>query len=435
MLINLLLLSAIPLGGYLSWKLYRDVFTPLCIYVSTWCTCLLLFRVRFVEYGALEPKTWLLISAGMVSFCLGCALCKRGAQATQSEGRVFISLPWLQVAILILLILDIVGFVLFAARMSDVYGLQTYFTDPAVIRADAREWTKAGAIGALILLSYPLFVSSLIHILESRRLTLLGVVGTLVPAIETYLLTDRLTLIIFLTCSFFLWIYHSRRRTFDRRVVYFLAGGLLCILVYFLAVGGFYRRLVTPSSASFQYSSVDSDSQLGIRLLDPYIYVTGSFPTFQAAVNDVDRLTWGTQTFYPLARLFYAVDIIERRPEASDFTFYFVPIPFNTYTWLYSFYCDFGIGGVLLLPGFIGWLETRFYVRMKETPTVFSLAGSSALAAATAFTTFGFIQYDFMLWGFIAVMFLVSKRVCVARSKRFRSTALRLEDVCEVRPT
>jgi oligosaccharide repeat unit polymerase len=434
MLIDLLLLSAISLSGHLSWKLYRDIFTPLCVYVSTWCTCLLLFRLRFVEYGTLELKTALLFGAGIVSFCLGCAACKENVKKARIDTQVFISLPWLQVAILVLLVLDVVGFALFAARMSDVYGLQTYFTDPAIIRADAREWTKAGAIGALILLCYPLFISSLIHILEARRLSLLAVIGIVVPVAETYLLTDRLTLIIFMTSSFFIWIYHTRRRTFDRKVVYFLGGGLLCILVYFLAVGGFYRRLVTPASTSFRYSSIDSNSQIGIRLLDPYIYVTGSFPTFQAAMNDVDHLSWGTQTFYPLARLLYAMDIIERRPEASDFTFYFVPIPFNTYTWLYSFYSDFGICGVLLLPALVGWLQTKLYVRMKETPTVFSLAGSSALAAATAFTAFGFIQYDFMLWSFIAVMFLVSKRTCITRSRRPRSTALRLEDACAVRP-
>jgi oligosaccharide repeat unit polymerase len=281
-----------------------------------------------------------------------------------------------------------------------------------------------------------LLASSLIHILESRKLTLLTIVGVAVPTAETYLLTDRLTLITFMTCSFFIWIYHSRRRTFDRKVIYFLGGGLLCILVYFLAVGGFYRRLVTPTSASFRYSTVDRDSQLGLRLLDPYVYVTGSFPTFQAAMNDVDHLSWGTQTFYPLARLLYAVDVIERRPEASDFTFYFVPIPFNTYTWLYSFYYDFGICGVLLLPGLIGWLETRLYVHMKGVPTVFSVAGSAALAAATAFTAFGFIQYDFMLWSFVVVMFVVSKKVCFTPTRRARPAVmpLPLKDSCGVRP-
>ena len=283
---------------------------------------------------------------------------------------------------------------------------------PSIIRADAREWTSSGAIGLLTLLSYPLFVSSLIYNLESRKLSWLTVLGLIVPAVETYLLTDRLTLIIFITCAFFIWIYHSKRTVLDRPVIYLMGGALICVLTYFLAVGGLYGRLVTPASPSFRYSTVQQHSQLSLRILDPYVYVTGNFPAFQAAVQDTDRLSWGAQTLYPLARLSYGLGILERKPEATDFTFYFVPIPFNTYTWLFSFYSDFGIWGVLLVPGLIGWLETRLYVRMKNMPTVFALSAAAALAATTAFTAIGFIQYDFMLWVFLIVMFFVSKKSC-----------------------
>jgi hypothetical protein len=410
--IDAAIIGAWVLGVYLSRRVFGDIFTPLCIYVSTWCTCLLLFRFRLIEYTALEPRTWLLIAGGMVSFCAGCLLCRASSHKRhRSEVQVFTNLPWLRVAILSLLALNIVGFALFTARMSDIYGFQTYFTDPSIIRADAREWTSSGAVGALTLLCYPLVACSLIYILESGKLTLLTASGLAVPAAETYLLTDRLTLITFMGCAFFIWIYHGKRRAFDRRVVCLLGTGLICGLAYFLAVGGLYEKLVTVASPSFQYSTVARHSQLGLRVLDPYVYVTGSFPTFQAAMSDVDRFSWGTQTLYPLARVFYGLGILERKPEAIDFTSYFVPIPFNTYTWLFPFYRDFGICGVLFLPCLIGWLETRLFLRMKEAPTLFSLSGSAALAAATALTAFGFIQYDFILWNFLIVMFFVSNKV------------------------
>jgi oligosaccharide repeat unit polymerase len=424
MLIDLLIAGTWAAGIYLSRRIFSDMFTPLCVYVSTWCACLLLYRMRLVEYSVLEPKTWLLIAGGGASFCLGCVLSQaRSNKSTSLQKRIIVSLPWLRLAILVLLVLDLVGFAFFTERMSDTYGLGTYFTDPSIIRADAQEWTRAGAIGALILLCYPLLACSVIYILESRKLSWLSAVGLIVPVAETYLLTDRLNLVTFGTCSFFIWIYHSKRRTLDRRVLCSLGGGLICFLAYFLSVGALYGKLATPASSSFQFSILSRDSRLGLRMLDPYVYATASVPTFQAAMRDVDSLSWGKQTFYPLARILYAVGILERRPEASDFTFYFVPIPFNTYTWLYFFYCDFGICGVLFLPGLIGFLETALYRRMRAAPTIFSLAGSSALAASTAFTVFGYIQYDFILWIFLIVMFFVSRRTCTEWKGYRRSTA------------
>jgi oligosaccharide repeat unit polymerase len=238
-----------------------------------------------------------------------------------------------------------------------------------------------------------------------------------------------------MACSFFIWIYHSERKEFDRKVLCVLGAGLLCGLSYFLAVGGLYGKLATLASPAFQYSTISKNSQLGLRALDPYAYATGSFPTFQVAIDDVDRFTWGTQSIYPLSRILYGLGVLQRKPYAVDFTFYFVPIPFNNYTWLFTFYSDFGVCGVLLLPGIVGWFETRLYVRMKEAPTLFSLAGSSALAAATAFTVSGFVQYDFILWYFLVVMLLVSKRVCSRQKGSIRVPAVReLEHWTAVRP-
>jgi hypothetical protein len=74
MLIDLLIAGTWAAGIYLSRRIFSDMFTPLCVYVSTWCACLLLYRMRLVEYSVLEPKTWLLIAGGGASFCLGCVL-------------------------------------------------------------------------------------------------------------------------------------------------------------------------------------------------------------------------------------------------------------------------------------------------------------------------------------------------------------------------
>lgn len=408
--IDATLIAVWVLGVVLSQRLFRDIFTPLCIYVSVWCACLLLFRLRLIAYDPLEARTWLLIFGGMASFGAGCWLaslklgrprnCPRQRRASQ---------PAFRAAVLVLLVLAATGIILFAARMASIYGFSTYFSDPSVIRADAPTWTRMGALGALVLLCYPLFVCSLIDIFATRKVRWFTCVGLVIPVAETYLLTDRGTLIGYMICSFFVWVYHSKRRRPDSKAVLLVSAGVVCGLIYFLAVGGLYDKLIEITSPAAEYTTFVPQSGTELRLLTPYVYATGAFPTFQAAMNDVQMKSWGTQSFYPLARVLHKVGILERQPVAADFTFYLVPVPFNNCTWLFAFYTDFGACGVLLLPLVVGWGETRLYVRMKESPTIFSVAGSAALAAATALTPFGFVQYDFILWYFLVAMLLVSE--------------------------
>src|SRR5689334_11503494 len=74
MWINLSLVMVWVLAVYLSRKRYGDVFTPLCVYTSIWCICLLLFHLRLIDYNELGRKTVLLISGSMLGFGSGCFL-------------------------------------------------------------------------------------------------------------------------------------------------------------------------------------------------------------------------------------------------------------------------------------------------------------------------------------------------------------------------
>ena len=118
-----------------------------------------------------------------------------------------------------------------------------------------------------------------------------------------------------------------------------------------------------------------SQQVIGLDLLfsNPYIYATGSFVTMQQAMDDVRGQVWGTRTFFPIARFLYAIDALKQRPEEANMDFYLVPIPYNTYTYLFAFYEDFGLAGVLFFPFLLGYLETRLYLSMKAQTTLFSI--------------------------------------------------------------
>jgi oligosaccharide repeat unit polymerase len=126
-------------------------------------------------------------------------------------------------------------------------------------------------------------------------------------------------------------------------------------------------------------------------------------------MRDVHGHLWGVRTFFPVARLLYAVDILEHRPEEASLQFYLVPIPFNTYTYLFAFYEDFGVLGVVCFPFLLGYLETRLYLSMKARPSIFSVAGTGSLMAVNIFTVFIALQSTILIWYYLCVMFIISE--------------------------
>lgn len=73
-------------------------------------------------------------------------------------------------------------------------------------------------------------------------------------------------------------------------------------------------------------------------------------------------------------------------PSAPDISevgeFYLIPIPFNTFTYLNVFYSDFGVIGLLILPGLFGFAVTHLYTRMRLRPSFFLAYVNGLLAHA-----------------------------------------------------
>jgi len=403
---------------YLSHKLYRDLFTPLCVYVSMWLACLLLFRLRLVNYFELETRTVILVGTSIVAFALGCVIAGRGRRPDGKVLGVSVALQQDRLILVIktLLVLNFVGLLVFVFRMSSSYGLANYALDPSFIRGEAGDWTHAGLLGLLLMLDYPLLVCSWIHRLRTSRWQWFSFLGLLLPVVQTYLKLDRGTLTVYVITCLFVWIYWNGWRKVNWKIIRRLVmlGGLL--FMYFLAIGLLLGKTVSGAMESSVYDVRDFNisSAAGLALASPYIYATGAFPTFQEAMADVHELSWGAHSFYPIARLFYGLGILKERPEGFMYSFYLVPIPFNTYTQLFAFYQDFGSPGVVFMPLFLGWFETRRYLQMRAHPDVFSLGATSALMVLNVFSVFIPLITGVSLWYCLLILYWISK-YCVIR--------------------
>jgi oligosaccharide repeat unit polymerase len=421
MLINLLLVGALLFGGYLSSKLYRDVFTPLCVYVSIWCVCLLLFHLRiFVDYYALRLKFGLIIAASIMSFVTGCLLAGRNKQP---RARSVANLRRFEIAIKVLIIFSFCGVILFAIRMDSIYGLATYFVDPSLLRSDFQNWPRIGMLASLVLLNYPLAMCCLIHVLQTKRLRWFTCLGFFLACTQSYLLTDRVTLVVFCITGTFVWAYLNGWQRISGTLLIKMGFVVGLTIAYFLGIGNFFGKLISGDSHQWEVQYLSRSSELDLLFSNPYIYATGSFVTMQQAMDDVRGHMWGTRTFFPIARVLYAIDALKHRPEEASMDFYFVPIPYNTYTYLFAFYEDFGLAGVLFFPFLLGYLETRLYLSMKAEPTLFSVSGTASLMAVNIFTVFIALPSTILIWYYFIVLFAISK--WCSRSVALPAAALR----------
>ncbi len=406
---NLFLMACCAAAILWSRKLYRDIFTPLAIYVSVWTLCLLLFRLRLVNYYELEAKAVVLIGGSIVAFVVGCLAA--GRPSHRREGRYLLktfSLKSLEFAIKILLVLNLVGTVIFANRMNTMYGLATYLNDPGVIRKDYEEWTHLGAVGLLTMLDYPLLSCSVIHLLWTRNWRWFTIFTLLLVSFQTILRTDRGSLTYYSITCIALWIYWNGWNVLDWKMVRRLGIVATLLVGYFLGVGFFYGKLASLDNGVLEARDLSMTSEVAVALASPYIYATSPIGGFQPAIQDVNRLSWGTHTFFPVARVLSGLGVIEAAPDPYNFDYYMVPIPVNTYTHLYTFYQDFGVAGVFLIPMMLGYLETRLYLRMKACPTLFALGACAALLALNVFSVFIPLITGVPYWYYFMVLFAVS---------------------------
>lgn len=426
------LLVVILAAYFVSRKRYGDVFTPLFVYVAVWCGCLFLFRLRFVNYDTLGPRVILVVGGSVLAFVVGCLTAGRPYQAKESSLQV--ALEPLEKAIRILDYLSITGLLFFLMRSALVFGLSAYLTDPDAIRLGYEDLGRVGALALLLSAIYPLFVCSLIHVLESRKLHWFTVVGLLLPAVQGFVTMSRNNLAVPLISGVFAWFYYRGWRSLNLTILRRFALAFALVVLYFIGVGFWYGKVATSEDYTlYRVKDVNVTSQVGLQLAFPYMYATGGFPTLQAAMEDVRTHLWGVRTLFPIARVFYGVGLLDDRPENASLEFYYVPVPFNTATYLFGFYEDFGIAGVIVCPFLLGFLSTRLYLEMKAGASIFSLGCTGVLMAVIVYSVFIGLASTVQVWYSVIALFVISRR-CAAWSARKCPSALGVASPVRTQP-
>lgn len=411
---DLLCIGGIATAVWLSWLRFRDVFTPLSIYVIVWCTAALLFCLRLINYIEITEPVVLLITGSIAAYATGCLVCPKPRNSKAMRSR-FSQVAFDRV-LKSLIVIHFIAFSVFLQQMNSRFGLGTYLVDPSLIRGEADDWMKLGMLGIPLYFHYPILILSFYDYLINRRLRWFNIVGLVLPFVQELLWTGRGDLVLFVVTLLFMWIYFHGWRTLNRKLM--LAGLLTgaVLLSAFLAIGSAYGKLISEDTGIYDLSDFNLGSSNVLLLANPYLYVTAPLPTFQEAMGDVYYHSGGTRTFYPVARILLEIGILRDVPSWAIFDYYFVPVPNNTYTHLFTFYQDFGRSGVIIIPFLLGLLHTYWYWKMRTFPSFWTIAAVAVSVSTMCFSIFICLTSTLHVWECYVVLYLVWRYVFASES-------------------
>ena len=391
----------------------RRIGTPvdvLCIFLATWAGTLLLFAVPVIDYSPMRLEAWLLIYGSIAATGAGCLLAwwrwgsrpaaideqQRALQATIDPKRL--RRLWLVSALL-----GLAGFAAFVYAVDRVAGWQAVFSDPAAVRTLKRDSLEfRHAYGFWTLLTYFNQVAFIVWTVGIRmraftgrwRVAALLGFASLIPFVFT---ADRNLMAAALALACTLHLLWGWRASW-RRVALVLGVGLAGAAVALTAIGNRYGGSVEDHPEVAAHLTTPALEAVAI----PYLYLTANLPTFGALTQDgLAPRTAGQMTVLPAVKAAARAGLIDTAPVETGV---FYPIPFETfsnYSWLGSFWLDFRVPGVLLLPLLVGFAATTARLRLVARPTFLGLWTAAILLYVVVYSPLANVLSTSLTWEYM----------------------------------
>lgn len=425
--VALILLAAAPAAVVVGRVWLRQWLPPATVLVGVWAVTAGLYCLRLLPYLPISRlAAWLLVGSCalfLAGLACGGALRRKqgrlgGSPRERQSGRQWRVSRW----IVTYTVVGMVGMAWYVTSVTKTLGGWSVWRDGSVVR---------GALGTLVpghfywleyfCLAAPL--AAWAAWLVGERVEPYAWVLTGLCVLALWITTDRTQFFMLMLTSMYMYLYRHPELSL-RHVGRVVAGVAFILIVNFLAVGYWTRktpaRLHIPLSVAVAASGVDpaaggggepaagtARKVEGTPLARPlqtftvlYLYATGSYPAFSRLLERGPIYSMGRFTFYPIFRL---VQKMGRRPSPALSVIpppvvisspgVSPPLYFNAYTYLYYYYEDFGVVGVLAVPLVLGlaagWVAEGFG-RSRASPWRLILLGQIAMAITltTAFNKF-----------------------------------------------
>lgn len=402
-MVSLALFLLAGTGLLASKKLLGDYFSPPAIYNFFWAFSLGALALNWVEYHPVGELAWTAIGLSYLGFMSGCLLITFFAftrpNAWLRKGHDFqrLSRSRFELILLIFFGIGILGFLIQLIHLQSSIGLGTFANDPQ----RAREMhTNVRYIGLLNLLNVANFALTVFYFTVFKKPKWWFIFILLAALFTTFLTTDRTRFFYMVIWSFYTAMYCFRRVNLTPKMI---AAGIAVVLGLF----GFFiliAKIYVKQAYHWNKEFINLPKEYEF-VVDPYIYLTGSYPVLQAFLEDEQMPAMGKNSFSPLITLLETVDDRIEREELVG-KFYQVPIDLNATTYLEPFYKDFGFTGVFIMPTLLGLLCMGFYLYMRTHKNLFTVYTMGILSFCTTISIFVNHYVQLATWFFIAAGYI-----------------------------
>ncbi len=392
-------------GLVLSKRLLGDFFSPPAVYNFFWAFALGCLELGLVSYDPLRAPVWNVMLLAYLGFMGGCAAVWLYAASKSHWLRAepaldHIDKQRLERALIFLFLLGVFGFAVQLVHLQAQIGLSAFLSSPQLAR---EAYSNIKYLGFFNLLNVANFALALMYLLLYKKPSKWVLLIMLWAIATTLVTTDRTRFFYMVIWSFFLAVYLFRRVNITPKMIAGLCVTIISLFGFFLLVAKIYKKQAYDDNMEFVNAPPEYSA-----LIDPYIYLTGSFPVLQAFLNDQHTLAYGKHTLSPIVTVLEtAVPDFAREELAGKF--YRVPIELNACTYLEPFYKDFGTVGVLLGPLVLGVVCMWAYMAMRQRKTLFTAYLAAILSFCVTISIFVNHFSQIATWFFIAVGYAVHR--------------------------
>ena len=379
-----------------------DIVSPGRIFAFTWSVVLGLANLKLSRIQAeWSIFDWVFIMMGPSAFLLGIYIINVmniGVRLhSVNDIRTIIRNQKIDEKKLFLLI--IILFVTYIIGYSIIYLVKGYIpifsNRPAAARIDYYIF----GVGLLthnmpIILFFSVFYLIVVPNNKNRKLVLKLFI--FITTMTYFFLLQRYQL---LMVSVMIFIYYTTRYVKFKTVIIFLL--IAAIIIYFISS---MRAGKIVQSVLYITSEMKFSSKYAI-FTEPYMYLVMNVENFIRAVNHLDHNTYGYFTFD------FALAITGLKHWISNY-FNIVENPYlisgyNTYTFFWIYYRDFGIIGLTFIPLIYGLLVGGLYYSIRRYPTLETVSFYGIVTFLILFSFFlnpvGFLWFVYILIWFVFI--------------------------------
>ena len=348
----------------LSFKKGADLLSPARVFIFIWAVCILLVEFKFSAYQhQWSLYSWFVLLSGLLSFLTGIFISYSLKANTNlfsineirsrilinkdiDKQKLFVTIALLFTAYLLSLILEFIieGYIpIFHPRPDraridfSVFGLHLFVSQlPAI----------------LLLITEYLVLGS-----ENKRKTVLAILIFLVTFLSYFLILQRFNYIYWLVMTIAVLYYASRKINFKNAIIF--------SILFFSFLGAI--TTIRLSQYATQYLHVVSKMKYSSEFASftgPYMYVVMNLENLARAVDKLEVHTYSVMT------LDWLYALVGLKHWIKDY-FNIIPRPhlnssYNTYPFMWEYFYDFGILGVMFLSLVTGLIIGSVYYYMRR---------------------------------------------------------------------